>query len=123
MKRIGIFLIGSVLIPVGVLFYFSPWEQTPQEQVVVHETETLDDCLRFMQYLSFGVGEELDAVLEEKLQHMDSMLQRGARPTEYSRDLLPMDCRLRERVTSILEKHGIHIQAGESPENPCCVPY
>lgn len=125
MKRKIIAGICVLLASGGIFLYVSPREtveEPPTAEAAAEQPETLDDCLIFMQYLSFGVGNELDAMLEENLLTVDKLLQNGARPTDNTKNLLPMDDRLRGRVTDILEKHGIHIMAGDNPDNPCCVP-
>lgn len=118
---LGALLLGFLCCP--VCWNNEVAEQSPEAVSELPLPESLDDCLSFLQYLSFGSDAELDALLEEKLTALDKLLQDGERPTARSKELLPLDCQLRQRVTGILEKHGIHINAGINPDNPCCVPY
>lgn len=63
-----------------------------------------------------------DDTLEASLELLDLLLANGAQPGERTEELLPINSELKCRVVELLRRHGHHITAGDSPDNPCCIP-
>jgi hypothetical protein len=78
----------------------------------------LDICLQSLQFLQ--LGQDADGPEYSSLKTLDILLQHGALPGERSRDLLPIDDKLRNEVLAVFEKHGINLLSGADVCNDCC---
>lgn len=53
---------------------------------------------------------------------LEPILENGAQPGAKTREFLPIGSELKCREVEMLRRHGYNIAAGDSPDNPCCIP-
>lgn len=81
----------------------------------------LNACVKSMQWFSYGLGKDVDEMIDSGLACLELLLERGARSDADTRALLPTDAALKEKVVNIMLRHGVHIMAGETCHD-CCAP-
>ena len=82
----------------------------------------LDTCLRHFQYMQREQGEEIDTLINSRLEELDLLLAHGAVCSDETKDFLPIDAGLRAELVSLFRKHGIEILPGAHACNACCSP-
>ena len=81
----------------------------------------LNACVKSMQWFSYGLGPEVDGMIRSGLACLEVLLEHGARHDADTRELLPVDARLKEQIVEMMQNHGSHIMAGETCKG-CCAP-
>ena len=82
----------------------------------------LDTTLWWLEYAQRGISEEMDSVIDKRIEILEILLECGARTTDETKSLLPYNDGLKSEIVARFRKHGIEILAGEAPCNACCEP-
>lgn len=93
--------------------------QRAEDDAAAGGREPLSPLDETLKQLVIHVDEEART---KRLEVLEILLEHGARQSEKTRDLLPCNVELKQKVAGLMEKYGIYILAGDAPCNACCSP-